>query len=109
MHVARREPGLRGISDQRGRPTFVEDVAVTLIALMAEKVREAIHVTNRGDCTWYEFAVVIMREMGLTRSVDPISAEKAGCVAKRSQFSVLNQDRLASLGVQIPEWRRSLA
>lgn len=109
MHVARREPGLRGISDQRGRPTFVEDVASTLIALMAEKVRGAIHLTNRGDCTWYEFAVVIMREMGLTRSVDPISAEEAGCVAKRSQFSVLNQDRLASLEVQIPEWRRSLA
>ena len=109
MSAARREPVLRVVSDQRGCPTFTEDLASALIALMAKEVSGVIHVTNRGDCTWHEFAQAIVREMGLTVPVAPITTEEAGRVAKRPRFSVLNQDRLVSLGVQMPEWRRSLA
>ena len=109
MRAARREPVLRVVSDQRGCPTFTEDLASALIALMAKKVRGVIHVTNRGDCTWHEFAQAIVREMGLAVPVVPINTEEAGRVAQRPRFSVLNQDRLVSLGVQMPEWRRSLA
>jgi len=109
MRAARREPELRVVSDQRGCPTFAEDLASALIALMMMKVGGVIHVTNRGDCTWHEFAVAIVREMGLTLPVAPISTEEAGRLAKRPRFSVLNQDRLLSLGIQMPEWRRSLA
>ncbi|MBM4127916.1 MAG: dTDP-4-dehydrorhamnose reductase [Nitrospira sp.] len=109
MRAARREPGLSVVSDQRGCPTFAEDLASALIALMMMKVGGVIHVTNRGACTWHEFAVAIVREMGLTLPVASISTEEAGRLAKRPRFSVLNQDRLVSLGVQMPEWRRSLA
>lgn len=109
MRAARCEPGLRVVSDQRGCPTFAEDLASALIALMVKNVSGVIHVTNRGDCTWHEFAVAIVREMGLAVPVSPISTEEAGRVAKRPRFSVLNQDRLVSLGIVMPEWRRSLA
>jgi dTDP-4-dehydrorhamnose reductase len=76
---------------------------------MAKNVSGVIHITNRGDCTWHEFAEAIVREMGLRVPVAPISTEEAGRVAKRPRFSVLNQDRLVSLGIKMPEWRRSLA
>jgi dTDP-4-dehydrorhamnose reductase len=109
MQAARREPGLRVVSDQQGCPTFAEDLASALIALMAKQVGGVIHVTNQGHCTWHEFAEAIVREMGLTVPVVPISTEEAGRVAKRPRFSVLNQDRLVSLGIRMPEWRRSLA
>lgn len=109
MSAARREPALRVVSDQRGCPTFAEDLASALIALMAKNASGVIHVTNRGDCTWHEFAGAIVREMGLAVPVAPISTEAAGRVAKRPRFSVLNQDRLMSLGIVMPEWRRSLA
>jgi dTDP-4-dehydrorhamnose reductase len=97
------------VSDQRGCPTFAEDLASALIALMVKKVSGVIHVTNRGDCTWHEFAEAIVREMGLAVPVAPITTEEAGRVATRPRFSVLNQDRLVSLGIMMPEWRRSLA
>jgi dTDP-4-dehydrorhamnose reductase len=109
MGAARREPGLRVVSDQRGCPTFAEDLASALISLMAKQVGGVIHVTNRGDCTWHEFAEAIVHEMGLTVPVAPISTAEAGRLAKRPRFSVLNQDRLMSLGIHMPEWRRSLA
>jgi dTDP-4-dehydrorhamnose reductase len=109
MRAARREPALRVVSDQRGCPTFAEDLASALIALMVKKERGVIHVTNRGDCTWHEFALAIVREMGLAVPVAPITTEEAGRVATRPRFSVLNQDRLMSLGIMMPEWRLSLA
>lgn len=109
MRAARREPGLRVVSDQRGCPTFADDLASALIALMAKNVSGVIHVTNRGDCTWHEFAQAIVREMGLAVPVAPISTGEAGRLAKRPRFSVLSQDRLMSFGIMMPEWRRSLA
>ena len=109
MSAARREPALRVVSDQRGCPTFAEDLASALITLIAKNVRGVIHVTNRGDCTWHEFAEAIVREMGLAVPVAPITTEEAGRVAKRPRFSVLSQDRLMSLGIMMPDWRRSLA
>lgn len=109
MRAARRDPGLRVVSDQRGCPTFAEDLASALIALMTKQVSGVIHVTNRGDCTWHEFAVAIVRDLGLAVPVAPITTEEAGRVAKRPRFSVLNQDRLMSLGIVMPDWRRSLA
>ena len=93
MSADRREPALRVVSDQRGCPTFAEDLASALLALMAKNVSGVIHVTNRGDCTWHEFAEAIVREMGLAVPVAPISTEAAGRVAKRPRFSVLNQER----------------
>jgi dTDP-4-dehydrorhamnose reductase len=109
MSAARREPALRVVSDQRGCPTFAEDLASALVELVARNVNGVIHVTNRGNCTWHEFAEAIVCEMGLAVPVAPISTEEAGRVAKRPRFSVLNQDRLMSLGIMMPEWRRSLA
>ncbi|MDX2251419.1 MAG: dTDP-4-dehydrorhamnose reductase [Nitrospira sp.] len=109
MSAARREPALRVVSDQRGCPTFAEDLASALLALMAKNVSGVIHVTNRGDCTWHEFAEAIVREMGLAVPVAPISTGEAGRLAKRPRFSVLSQDRLMSFGIMMPEWRRSLA
>lgn len=109
MDAARRQPGLRVVSDQRGCPTFAADLASALVDLMAKSVSGVIHVTNRGDCTWHEFAQAIVGELGLAIPVAPISTQEAGRVAKRPRFSVLNQDRLMSLGIHMPEWRRSLA
>ena len=109
MSAARRESGLRVVSDQRGCPTFSEDLAAALVTLMTKNVCGVIHVTNQGHCSWHEFAEAIVQEMGLAVPVAPISTEEAGRLAKRPRFSVLNQDRLASLGISMPEWRRSLA
>lgn len=109
IRAAQRDPGLNVVNDQRGCPTFAEDLASAIGALMTLKVSGIIHVTNQGDCTWHEFATAIMQELGWSVPVSPITTEQAGRAAKRPRFSVLNQDRLRSLGIVMPEWRRSLA
>lgn len=109
IRAAQREPILKVVNDQSGCPTYAEDLAAAVASLVRKDVEGMIHVTNRGQCTWYEFAQAIIREMGLCCSVMPITTEQAGRLAKRPSYSVLSPDRLASLGLALPEWRQALA
>jgi dTDP-4-dehydrorhamnose reductase len=109
MRAAQREPILKVVNDQSGCPTYAEDLAAAVASLVRKDVDGMIHVTNRGQCTWYEFAQAIIREMGFCCSVMPITTEQAGRLAKRPSYSVLSPDRLASLGLALPEWRQALA
>jgi dTDP-4-dehydrorhamnose reductase len=108
MQAAYREPLLKVVNDQTGTPTFVEDLASAIILLISKNVEGVVHMTNRGQCTWYDFAVSIVYEMGLSIPVVPITTEEAGRPARRPCYSVLNQDRLSSLGVLSPSWQESL-
>ncbi len=109
IRAAQREPILKVVNDQSGCPTYAEDLAAAIASLVRKDVEGMIHVTNRGQCTWYEFAQAIIREMGFCCSVMPITTEQAGRLAKRPSYSVLSPDRLASLGLALPEWRQALA
>ncbi len=108
MRAAQSEPVLKVVSDQFGCPTYTEDLASAVVSLVEKDVEGVIHVTNRGQCTWYEFAQAIVREMGFDRCVIPISTEQAGRLAKRPPYSVLSSDRLVSLGFVLPNWSLSL-
>jgi dTDP-4-dehydrorhamnose reductase len=109
VRAAQSEPILKVVNDQSGCPTSAEDLASAVASLVGKDVEGVIHVTNGGQCTWYEFAQAIVREMGLGSSVIPITTEQAGRLAKRPPYSVLSPDRLVSLGLGLPEWSQALA
>jgi len=109
MRAAQHEPILKVVDDQCGCPTYAEDLAAAVASLAVKDVEGMIHVTNRGQCTWYEFAQAIVRELGFCCSVMPITTEQAGRLARRPSYSVLSSDRLASLGLVLPEWSQALA
>lgn len=109
MRAAQSESILKVVNDQSGCPTYAEDLAAAVASLVKKDVEGVIHVTNRGQCTWYEFAQAIVREMGFCCSVVPITTEQAGRLAKRPPYSVLSPDRLVSLGLGLSEWNHALA
>jgi dTDP-4-dehydrorhamnose reductase len=109
MRAAQSETILKVVNDQSGCPTYAEDLAAAVALLVRKDVEGVIHATNRGQCTWYEFAQAIVREMGFCCSVMPITTEQAGRLAKRPPYSVLSSDRMASLGLALPEWSQALA
>ncbi|MBX9659030.1 MAG: dTDP-4-dehydrorhamnose reductase [Nitrospiraceae bacterium] len=108
MRAALAQPSLRVVDDQRGSPTSVEDLAAVIKATAAGSLRGILHVTNRGDCTWCEFARAIVEEMNLDISVLPISTAEAGRLAPRPSYSVLGQQRLARLDLVPRDWREAL-
>jgi dTDP-4-dehydrorhamnose reductase len=109
MRLACEKSALEVVGDQRGCPTNADDLALVLKDLLASDLRGICHVTNTGDCTWYEFAEIIVRFMDLSTPVRPITTAQAGRLAKRPAYSVLAQGRLGTVRTLLPHWQDALA
>lgn len=98
------------VNDQVGRPTFTFDLARALVMLLDVKAYGVYHVTNTGECSWYEFAREIFEvagRRGLT--LRPILSEQFRSAARRPHYSVLANTRFAALGLpELPSWQDSL-
>ena len=109
MRVAQERPVLEVVDDQRGCPTYAEDLAQALSQLAMSDLRGICHVTNSGHCSWYEFAQAIVRLTGAGAAVQPITTSQAARLAKRPPYSVLSHDRFATQYSPLPEWQDALA
>ena len=59
------QPGpLRFVDDQRGHPTFADDLAAMIARLVTERRQGLFHVTNQGAVSWYEFARSVLAAAG---------------------------------------------
>jgi dTDP-4-dehydrorhamnose reductase len=109
MRLAEERPVLEIVADQRGCPTYADDLAGALQQLATSNLRGICHVTNTGDCSWYEFAQAIVRRTSGKASVRPITTAQAGRPAKRPSYSVLSHDRFASQYAALPDWEDALS
>ena len=58
------------------------------------------HLTNAGECSWYEFAREVLELTGSKAQIEPIATESASGKARRPDYSCLASKRLVELGVQ---------
>ena len=109
MRLANDKPALEVVGDQRGCPTYADDLAAAIKQLLPGGMQGICHVTNNGNCTWQEFAQAIVQQMGLQIAVRPITTAQAGRLARRPAYSVLSQERFAHQYSPLPDWRDALA
>jgi dTDP-4-dehydrorhamnose reductase len=55
---------LQFVDDQRGHPTFADDLASMIKQLVVERRPGLFHVTNQGAVSWFEFAREVLRLSG---------------------------------------------
>jgi dTDP-4-dehydrorhamnose reductase len=108
LKLAAIRPSLDVVDDQRGCPTYAVDLAHTIIQLCRKNRDGIMHVTNAGDCTWFEFAQEIIRSAELDTEVRPVSSQQMARPAPRPAYSVLSPVRLRDLGVTMPSWQDAL-
>ncbi len=108
LKLAASRSALDVVNDQRGCPTYVLDLARAIMQLCRKNATGIVHVTNAGDCTWFEFAQEIVRSAGLATSVRPVSSRQMARPAPRPAYSVLSPARLRALGIETPFWRNAL-
>lgn len=88
---AKEETTLRIVHDQTGAPTYTVDLATAVHTLINENHRGLFHVTNRGRCSWYEFALKIFEYANITDvRIDPVSTDEFKRAAARPRYSVLS-------------------
>ncbi len=108
LKLASTRPEISVVNDQRGSPTFTRDLASALVKLCQASARGIVHVTNSGDCTWYDFATEIVRLSGMNTAVKPVTTAEFPRPAQRPAYSVLSPDSLHAYNIQMPEWQDAL-
>jgi dTDP-4-dehydrorhamnose reductase len=96
------------VDDQRGSPTYTTDLARTIIQLCRSDARGIVHATNRGDCSWFEFAREIVSGTRSNTLVRPTTTEHFVRPAQRPKYSVLSSKSLQNQGIEMPNWQDAL-
>ena len=105
LKLAATRPSLDVVNDQRGCPTYSLDLARAIVQLCRKNASGIVHITNSGDCTWFEFAREIIKSAGLPTTVKPVSSVQMARPAPRPGYSVLSPASLHKFGIQMPSWQ----
>lgn len=114
LSAARSRSKIPVVSDQRGRPTFADDLAVALVWLVGGRTSGIVHVAGEGEpCTWAELAESALDLSRSTARITPITtaeySSRAGrVIAPRPRNSTLSLETARSMGVPLTAWRDSL-
>jgi dTDP-4-dehydrorhamnose reductase len=122
LRLASEHDQLSVVDDQRGSPTWAEDIAAAIVTALARVTANpedptlwgTYHVTNKGDTTWHGFAREIFRLAAAsgrkTPSMIPIPAAAYPTPARRPAYSVLDTTKIKdAFGIELPPWQTSLA
>jgi dTDP-4-dehydrorhamnose reductase len=92
LKAAEVRPELTVVADQRGTPTFTEDLAEAIVRLIQYPVYGTYHAANsaeNGSTTWYEFARTTLEMAGIATPVRPIATAEWPTPAIRPANSAL--------------------
>ncbi|MFZ5392191.1 MAG: dTDP-4-dehydrorhamnose reductase [Patescibacteria group bacterium] len=99
------KPEIKVVNDQIGRPTFTGDLSRGILNLLKNKKEFGVyHLTNDGQCSWFEFAQEIARLQNSPCQILPCTTAEFPRPAKRPRYSVLNNKKTDKLR----EWKDAL-
>jgi len=109
LRLAKERDELKIVNDQVFAPTYTKDLARKIAQLISTEYYGVFHITNRGTCSWYEFAKEILRLAGLKTPAIPITSDQYPQKAKRPSFSVVDDSlhRLPGTG-DLRTWQEAL-
>lgn len=109
IQKARNKEEIRVVDDMIMSPTYTKDAAGMMKKILENRLPYGIyHVVNSGFCSWYEFARAIFSHLNLNPNLKPIKTSDLVYKAKRPMFSALENKKLASFGLKMPDWRDAL-
>jgi dTDP-4-dehydrorhamnose reductase len=87
---------LEVVDDQIGCPTYSWDLTAAVQILIEGGQIGLFHLTNRGRCSWYEFACKILQYAGVNDvTVQPIRTDGLARPAVRPAWSVLSSRKFS--------------
>jgi len=106
LRKARAGEALKVVNDQRGSPTWTKDLAAALIKLVATEQYGTYHVTNSGDCTWYDLACYLVSRAGIEVPIEATDSTAFARPAPRPAYSVLSNLAYEHVtGDRMPHWQ----
>jgi dTDP-4-dehydrorhamnose reductase len=117
LRNAAEKESLKVVFDQTGTPTYAADLAEAIMNIVSGVIRNQkamnsgiYNYSNEGVCSWYDFAIEIVKEAGLQCKVYPVLSNEFRQAAQRPSYSVLDKSKIKeNYGLSIPHWRASLS
>ena len=99
---------VRVVDDQRGSPTFADDLAEAILAIAARPVPGIYHLAGAGEASWFEVAQAIFTGRPGPR-LEAITTGDYPTAAARPANSVLDCSKAKAIfGVELPHWKDGL-
>lgn len=114
LELTATRPTLNVVFDQTGTPTYAQDLADALFAIIEGRMLEGhegvYHYSNEGVCSWYDFTKVIAEMAGNTEcDIRPCHSDEFPSPVKRPAYSVLDKTKFKEIfGLKVPYWTDSL-
>lgn len=97
------------VNDQRGNPTHANDLAYHILKLIQTEEYGVYHCTGKGECTWYDFAKMIIELSGEKCEVKPCTSDEYVTPAKRPEYSSLDNMMLrCTVGDEMRDWKDAI-
>ncbi len=111
LRLAKEKGELRVVNDQIGSPTWTYTLSEAIKRLIMTGAYGIYHFTDdsSGGISWYDFAVEILKIMGIQIRIVPIKTEELSLPARRPPYSVLDTELLSLIADYRPlYWKDSL-
>lgn len=110
LRLGRERDTVGVVADQIGSPTYTYDLSRLLVDMIQTEKYGRYHATNEGLCSWYEFAVEIFKQAGMSKvQVTPLGSDEFPVKAKRPTNSRISKDKLSEMGFErLPSWQDAL-
>jgi dTDP-4-dehydrorhamnose reductase len=100
---------VEAVADQVSCLTWTSHLAQRISELVEIAPTGILHLTGSGPCTRFEIAQRIVEALPNPVVVSPIDWGKLNLPAKRPEYSAMESQRLAELGIQpLPHWKLAL-
>ncbi|OOM75820.1 dTDP-4-dehydrorhamnose reductase [Clostridium puniceum] len=97
------------VNDQRGNPTNANDLAYHILKLIQTEEYGVYHCTGKGECSWYDFAKMIIELSGDKCEVNPCASYEYKTLAKRPKYSSLDNMMLRNtVGDEMRDWQDAI-
>lgn len=100
INKARTDGSVRVVTDQVLSPTFTADLAGKTKELVEQDSTGLFHLTNSGECSWFEFARGAFELAGVEAKMEPIGSAEMRQRARRPSYSALASARLGEVGLE---------
>ena len=100
---------LEVVDDIYMSPTYTKDLAGMVGEIVENDLPFGIyHISNKGSCSWFEFAKNILKVSGINRQIKPIKSKDFAGRARRPKSTVLANTKIESLGFKMRTWEKAL-
>lgn len=107
--LGKEKDSINVVNDQIGNPTHANDLAYHILKLIETDEYGVYHCTGKGECSWYDFAKMIIELSNEECIVNPCTSEEYKTPAKRPEYSSLDNMMLRNtVGDEMRNWQDAI-